>query len=177
MVEQKEWTVIFPIDKNPPTRIVLLRRAPDKDFAPNYYTGLGGKVGDLPEFKDEAPLESAYRELSEETEGGLSNENTTLVEFARCVYESGLILYYFACVFPHEQTPTVNPKDGSLEWVETEKLFDRQFIPTTETVCTEWAKRGFRIDQPFTVHVREGGKRDTVRLVEITKVIDGLDDF
>ncbi len=44
MSNQIEWNVIFLVDGDPPTKVVLLKRAEDKTFAPNKYTGIGGKV-------------------------------------------------------------------------------------------------------------------------------------
>lgn len=169
-----KWSVIFLIDKNPPDKIILLKRSAKKKFAPNFYTGIGGKIGDLPGLENETPLEGAYRELSEETRGELSKENIKLVEFARCVYESGLKLYYFRGEYEKKTLPFFSSKDGTLEWVGTEKLLDREFIPTTKAVCEQWQKRCFNLDVPFTVFVKETGVDKSVRLVRIIRVEDGL---
>lgn len=174
MKEVKSWTVIFFVDQSPATKVVLLKRSPNKSFAPNYYTGIGGKIGDLPGHEDETPLESAYRELHEETEGQLDGRNTTLTEFARCKYESGLVLHYFWGVYGENTPPHIDPNDGMLVWVSTDELFDREIIPTTQAVCEEWSERGYRMNKPFTVHVRETGTRRSVRLVEKVSVDEGL---
>ncbi len=174
MVEQKEFTVTFLVDKEPPDKVVLLRRAADKSFAPGFYTGIGGKVGDSPEFENESALDSAYRELEEETEGELGKGNIELKEFARCVYDSGPVIYYFWGRYAEDKPPRISPSDGTLVWVGTGDLLDRDFIPTTQAVCEEWARRGFRTDSPFTIHVREVGRENTVRLVKVQKVKDGL---
>ena len=174
MVEIKKWNVIFLVNENPPDKVILLRRAPEKSFAPNFYTGIGGKIGDLPGHEDESVVDSAYRELAEETEGELNRENTKLNEFARCIYDSDLRLYYFWGQHIEDNPPHIDPKDGTLIWVTTDRLLDREFIPTTQAICTEWAKRGYRTDQPFTVRVKEIGMDRTVRLVETLNIEDGL---
>jgi 8-oxo-dGTP pyrophosphatase MutT (NUDIX family) len=162
----KEWTVIFLVDDIPISNIVLLKRSSEKDFAPNWFTGIGGKVGDLEEFKDETFLESAYRELAEETEESMHKNNTTLTEFARCFYEEGLKLYYFWTKFPYGELPNMSSNDGSLEWVSKEDLLSRNIIPTTKAVCEEWSSRNFAVDHPFTVMVKEVGVKDGVRMVD-----------
>jgi len=54
--ECKAWNVIFLVDQVPPTKAVLLKRAGNKSFAPNKYTGIGGKIE-----LNEDPLASANR--------------------------------------------------------------------------------------------------------------------
>lgn len=173
-VEVNQWTVIFLVDQNPLNEIVLLRRAPDKSFAPNWYTGIGGKVGDLPGLENETPLEAAYRELEEETEGELHARNILLTEFANCCYDSGLRLHYFWGIYPQNQPPHISPTDGALSWVSRKSLLNRDIIPTTQAVCQEWSRRDFLLNQPFTVFVREVGQDRGVRLVDVIRTSDGL---
>ncbi len=174
MVEVNKWNVIFLVDKNPATKIVLLRRSQDKSFAPGFYTGIGGKIGDMPGFENETPLESAYRELSEETEKHLNYTNTQLHEFARCIYDNGHRLYYFWGTYNGDEPPHIDPKDGVLEWVGVDQLLAKDIIPTTKAICEEWQQRGFSRDKPFSVYMRESGRDRTVRLVEVTCVADSL---
>jgi ADP-ribose pyrophosphatase YjhB (NUDIX family) len=172
----QEFTVIFLINAQPPDRLLLLRRAAHKTFAPAYYTGIGGKVGDLPGFENETVLDAAYRELAEETEMDLSRDNIILHAFARCFYQHGVRLYYFYGLYPYGSLPRFDPADGALEWVSTTELLDKPIIPTTLAVCREWQKRGFHTGHPFTLYVRETGMQETVRLVEVLKAQDGLAD-
>jgi len=174
MAETQRLNVVFLINDNPPKKVILLKRASNKTFAPNFYTGIGGKIGDLPNFKNETPLESAYRELDEETEGEITRDNITLHEFARCIYESGPKLYYFWGKYSKNSLPNISPDDGTLYWVNTKELLQKDLIPTTLEVCKEWAKRKFRTDKPFTVYLRETGKERTVRLVKILGIENGL---
>lgn len=39
----QKYTVVFLLDKKVPTKVVLLKRALGKKFAPGLYTGIGGK--------------------------------------------------------------------------------------------------------------------------------------
>jgi ADP-ribose pyrophosphatase YjhB (NUDIX family) len=169
----EKYTVIFLVEHDPPDKILLLKRAPSKSFAPNYYTGIGGKVGDAPEYADESVLDGAYRELEEETLGNLTKDNIQLRAFARCVFESGIELHYFWGILEGSTTPVFSQSDGTLTWVSTETLFQRKIIPTTQVICKEWAQRGFSLHKLFTVTVREVGVEDTVRLVGVTKVENG----
>lgn len=172
--EIKKYNVTFLLDKNPPKNIILLKRAHTKSYAPDFYTGIGGKIGDLPGHEEETPLESAYRELSEETMGQLSEENIKLTEFARCIYNDGLTLYYFWGKYDDPNPPKFDPEDGSLVWVSTEELFDNKIIPTTEAVCKEWKKREFRTDVPFTVYLEHTGTEGSIRLVRTIITREGL---
>lgn len=176
MPETKEFTVIFLLDHNPPGKLLLLKRAALKTFAPNYYTGIGGKVGDLPGLENETVLEGAYRELAEETEMDLSRDNIVLHPFARCFYQHGVRLYYFYGLYPYGSLPRFDPADGALEWVSTTELLGKPIIPTTLAVCREWQKRGFNTGLPFTLYVRETCMQETIRLVEVLKAQDGLAD-
>lgn len=154
--------------------VLLLQRSPNKNYAPNFYTGIGGKIGDLPGFENETPVDSAYRELAEESENAFTKENIKLEEFARCIYESGLRLYYFYGLYPKQTIPHINPNDGTLAWVNTSELPNKDIILTTQAICEEWAKRGFRVDELFTIYVREVGQDRTVRHIKVLKITSGL---
>ncbi len=164
MHEQRAWNVIFLIDQNPPAKIVMLKRSAEKIFAPNLYTGVGGKVD--PE--DKTVLDSALRELEEET--GI--KNIPLVEFARCVIDRKYTLFYFWGLFANNKLPHTD--DGTLEWVDIDKILEKEIIPTTQAMCRQWNTKGFRVDKPFTVYVKQIGKNGTVAVVEFEKTVEGL---
>lgn len=148
------WNVIFLLDKTPPSKIVLLKRAENKKFAPNMYTGVGGKVED-----GETLLESAYRELEEET--GLNG--IKLQEFARAFINEEKLLCYFWGIYPKNILP--ESEDGTLEWTATSQILKKDLIPTTLTVCKYWANRSFSIDKPFIVYIKAVMEKSLVEKV------------
>ncbi|MDO8487998.1 MAG: NUDIX domain-containing protein [bacterium] len=165
MVEQRKWNVTFLVDSPSVHKVVVLRRAADKSYAPNLCTGIGGKLE-----PGENSLDSAYRELEEEA--AITKNDIQLSEFARCIYDNGLTLYYFWGILNRSPLPT--SADGTLYWVSTDKLLEQDFIPTTRSVCEEWAKRNFRVDKPFTVFVHQTGQEKGIRLFDVQRVTDGL---
>lgn len=174
MKNVNSWNVIFLVDECTPQKVVLLKRASDKTFAPDFYTGIGGKIGDIPGQETETPLDSAYRELMEETCGEINPFKIVLREFARCVYDDGRRLYYFYGQYGVTNLPYINPQEGSLMWVSVSDLLGHNLIPTTKAVCEEWAKRDYVTNRPFTLYVQETGKERTVSLVKAQKIEDGL---
>lgn len=164
MFEQTEWNVVFLLDQDPPSKIVMLKRSDKKSFAPNFYTGVGGKV----DLEDKSILDSAYRELMEET--GI--KGIELTEFARCITDNKYIIYYFWGIYQNDKLPFT--EDGTLEWVKKEDILDREIIPTTQLVCQEWLNRDLKIDKPFTTYVKEVGMNGTVKVVELEQVKEEL---
>lgn len=174
MKHASKFTVIFLVDQYLPKNIILLKRAETKPFAPGYFTGIGGKVGDQLEYANETVLEGAYRELKEETLGSLNKATTHLIEFARFRYENGITLHYFSGLYhSFPNLPKVSNLDGSLLWVNTSKLLQYDIIPTTKIICDYWNRNQFQLT-PFTVYGREIGINNTVRLVETLRVKQGL---
>lgn len=143
-----EYSVVFLGDDLPPQQIVLLKRSPQKSFAPNMYTGIGGHR----EESDKNIEATMHRELKEET--GL--ENISLTEFARLVIRGGedrIIYYAFGKCDP--ALPLPDCSEGILEWVPATELSTKEIVPTTAAVVQEWAARGFAIDRPFTLFQRQ----------------------
>lgn len=163
MTDYHKWNVIFLLDAKLPTKIVLMRRAANKDFAPNLYTGIGGKVE-----PGETILESAHRELQEES--GITN--VSLTEFARCIRDDTDTLYYFGGIYIHNALP--RSTDGRLEWVPRDAILKKDLIPTTFLVCKEWRKRDFTVNRPFTLYIKTIGKKDTVALVSLKEIKENL---
>lgn len=131
-------TVVFLGDAAPPRRLVLLKRAEWKKFAPNMYTGIGGKVEE-----NEEPQKSAERELWEETQ-----IKVPLTEFGRLVVNSRKVLYYFFGRYGSNALPACI--EGALEWADCAEILNKDIIPTTHHFIREWAKRHWRID-PFMI--------------------------
>ncbi len=136
------YTVIFLCNQLPPTQLILFRRAADRPFAPNRYTGVGGKVEE-----GETPLAAAVRELEEET--GLTD--IPLAEFGRVIVNNRHILYYF---FGNDNgNPLPESNEGIVERVKVEDLFSYNIIPTTKIFLEEWKKRFWDTTRLFTVSI------------------------
>ena len=174
MNETRNYTVIFLVDRFPARNILLLKRASSKPFAPNYYTGIGGKVGDMPQFRNETILEGAYRELEEETLETITQNDIHLTEFARFRYQNGISLFYFAGVYTQfPLTPAFSANDGELEWVNHSDILHYKIIPTTKLICEVWAQNDFQ-RAPFTIFGKEVGMKDSVRIVEKLRITNHL---
>ncbi len=149
------YTVIFLLDATPPTKLLLLKRAATKAFAPNWHTGVGGKVE-----AGEKIIDSAYRELAEET--GLSHVH--LHPLATCIIENYVTLAYFWGLYKGAP-PACD--EGDLFWVMIEDLFNYNIIPTTHTVLQEWQHRGFSADVQWRMHLCQIGETNGVKQVEV----------
>ncbi len=163
MNEQRHYTVIFLCDQFPPTQLILLRRGADRPFAPNRYTGIGGKVED-----GEKPLDGAVRELEEET--GLTD--ISLEEFGRVILNNGQVLHYFFGNDKQGSVPKSN--EGMLERVTVENLFSYDIIPTTKIFLEEWKKRSWDTFSPFTVMIFRDEPDDIDAKVKEVRVEEGL---
>lgn len=159
-----KWNVVFLVDKNPLSKVVLLKRAAGKTFAANKYTGVGGKVE-----KDEGLVDSAIRELIEET--GIAG--IKLYEFARAILNGSDSLHYFWGIYSENNLPA--SEDGNLEWVKKDNLTGMDFIHSTKTLVKIWQKkRNFDLNKPFTVYLTEVKTQDSVKDVKLIAVKEGL---
>ncbi len=168
MSPTNKWNVVFLIDNVPPKKIAIFKRSLDKDFAPNMYTGVGGKIE-----KGETIIQSAYRELDEET--GI--KDVKLYEFARVnIHNKALWLYYFWGLYNKKNLP--KSSDGILEWVSKEKILEKDIVPTTLALCREWEKRDFSTNSCFTVIEEEINWNDSkkIRITKVLEVKEGLID-
>ncbi len=113
-------------------RLLLLRRAPWKAFAPNRWTGLGGKV----EPSELSDLDaSARREIFEETDL-TANEFAGLrlsrvLTFDHPIEGLVCLLYYVAQSFT-DRVPACS--EGILQWVEPTELTSLDLIENTARV-------------------------------------------
>ncbi len=110
----------------------MLRRAPWKTFAPNHWTGIGGKVeanelGDL--------VASARRELFEETD--LAPAEVADLSLRRTLTffhpDQGLVgLLYFTGSLLSDRVPTCS--EGTLAWVRPADLASLDLIDNTSRI-------------------------------------------
>jgi 8-oxo-dGTP diphosphatase len=113
-------------------KMLLLRRASWKKFAPNRWTGLGGNV----EPAELSDLESAaWRELFEETD--LSTDEVSDFRLYRTLFfhhpvESFVCLLYFAGQTSTDRVPACT--EGSLHWVSPEDVAGLDLIENTAQV-------------------------------------------
>ena len=124
----EKLTVIFLLDAQQPHKVVLLQRGSERKFAPNFWTGLGGKI-ELE--KDSDQLAGAERELSEETKGAI---RVPLHEFARVNINNLKILCYFWGIYQTEDLPACT--EGTLHWVSLADTLSKDIIPTTKFPVT-----------------------------------------
>ncbi|MDO8429052.1 MAG: NUDIX domain-containing protein [Candidatus Daviesbacteria bacterium] len=155
------WTALFLIDQNPPTEVVVLKRSPDKKFAPNKYTGIGGTVED-----GETPLDCQLRELKEET--GLSGIAVT--EFARAIIDDVWHVHYYWGIF-NGDLPECN--EGFLQRVSTNVLPNLDFTETSKGLIKQWHKRGFQTNSTWTMYTKKLSSESNAP-EELLKVIERL---
>ena len=148
MSSREKYTTIFLADQTKPTRFFLLKRASTKKFAPNLYTGFGGKVEE-----GETRKQGAYRELEEET--GLTN--IRLTEFGRLIINQEKILYQFFGTYMGE--PLIC-NEGHVETVATDQLFFLPLIPTAKLFLEAWEQRNWRTTEHFTLLVERKNPED-----------------
>lgn len=151
------WNVVFLIDQINPSKILLLKRAGNKKFAPGMYTGVGGKIE-----PGETFIDSAYRELKEET-GIIKVE---LKQLAKVVIDNNQNLFYFWGIY-NSDLPT--SADGTLEWVSTNKILNKNIIPTTFEMLKQWQSQNFS-PTPFELHVKTISEENSIKQVTVTNI-------
>jgi 8-oxo-dGTP diphosphatase len=113
-------------------RLLLLKRAPWKAFAPDRWTGIGGRVepGELDDLED-----AARRELFEEAD--LRPEEISALTLRRTLtmdrpMEGLLCLLYFTGETKTDRVPTSN--EGTLHWIELGDLAGLDVIENSAPV-------------------------------------------
>lgn len=149
-------------DNEIPTKVVLLKRSPDRKFAPNLYTGIGGHVEEGEDY-----IEAAHRELKEE-----SGIEIQLKEFGRLIINREDALHYFFGIYDNVNLPISD--EGKLEWVNTSDVNAKEIIPTTQEFINEWRNRGWVINKLFTVLLEREDKEDLYSRIISREINEGL---
>ncbi len=160
--DTEKYTTIFLADKSKPTCFHLLRRSPNKKFAPNLFTGFGGKVE-----VGETHVQGAYRELTEET--GLTQ--IKLKEFGRIIINQKKILYQFSGLYIGE--PLVC-NEGRVETVPVAQLAFLPLIPTAKIFLEAWEQRNWRIKEHFTLLIERENLEDIYSPILSIEALPGL---
>lgn len=159
----ERYTTIFLTDARKPSLLLLLERAADRKFAPNLYTGLGGKI----EEGEDHPT-CARRELTEET--GLTD--VPLFEFARLIINRRKILCQFTGILKPGTVPDC--PEGRLWWLKPDEVFTKPLIPTAALFLGEWRARSWDTGRPFTLFVERERLEDINSPVTGRTVREGL---
>lgn len=121
------YTSIFLIDQH--DRILVIKRAPWKKFAPNKYTGVGGTATAEENHAIEQCLE---REFDEETKIGFKDlHNVTLrgsIHVINRNEDDHIMFFYTATV--NSDTLDLACTEGELEWVTKEQLNTLDWVHT-----------------------------------------------
>ncbi len=137
---ESAYTIVFFQRHQPATHLVLLERSPQMKKFARRWTGLGGQIK-----PGESPSAGAYREVKEES--GIADRE--LVEFARCIINWELVLYYFVGVDDGDLLPASS--DGVLGRVSVENVFDLPLLGTDRRVLDFLRQRGWDTSRPFTL--------------------------
>jgi hypothetical protein len=165
---EKAHTVVFFVDRRA-GRIGMLKRSSKVDFAPNMFTGVGGKIE-----KNEGNYTGAARELNEELVGAFDRKD--LSEFGRIIINGSAVISYFALPYEHDALPATAENIGDLSWASLDDVLGLEIIPTTKTFMEEWRKRDWDTSCPFSVLMRRADAADIKSPIISVEVQAGLID-
>jgi 8-oxo-dGTP diphosphatase len=131
--------------------LMLHRNKKAADYHAGKWNGLGGKFE-----PDESPLETARRELKEESGIELPSESFKplgIIHFPSFKPSEDWLVYVFLAEVPSDQRKLDGCSEGTLHWVKRSKLLelnlwpgDRHFLPLVlerkPFVSTMWYKDG-----------------------------------
>lgn len=119
------------------------------------YTGIGGKVE-----KGETLLDSAYRELKEES--GITD--VTLEHFAKVRIDNTDELHYFFGIYEEKTLPT--SEDGTLEWTAVDQIVNKDIIPTTLEMLKKWKTQNFSTEY-FEIYLETISEENGIKQVKV----------
>ena len=108
-------------------RYLLMKRSPDRIFAPNKWSCIGGKFIEE-ELND--PLKACYREIKEET--GIKKEHISYLKLRYIIIRraENIIRQNYLYFGETDIIEFKNTKEGSLHWIEEENLIEKEFTET-----------------------------------------------
>jgi 8-oxo-dGTP pyrophosphatase MutT (NUDIX family) len=118
-------TLIFIKNNN---RFLFIKGSPDKHTWPNLFNAIGGHIE-----KNESIIDSAFRELSEET--GLTQENIHKLHFVGVITialpkdSPGILLFILSGL--STTTNVKESREGSLHWLSPDEILK---VPTVEDI-------------------------------------------
>lgn len=163
---REKFTVIFLIDAETPTKILLLERGADRWIAPGGYTGIGGGIE-----KNENQLEGALRELKEEA----YIDSVELKEFGRAIINKKKTLFFFSGIYDSAITPQCN--EGNLHWTNISDIFNFTVLPVTVLFLKEWQRRKFATNNYFTLHINRADEHYMLSNIIDWHIENGLQDI
>ena len=117
-------------------RFLLMRRAPDRDFAPGLWSGVGGKM-EPPEINN--PLRACLREIEEETGIPPAQIHHLRLRYLITRRAGGEIRqsYVFFGETPVKEVQE-DTREGQFCWVPQEELLHREFTSTYAAMLAHW---------------------------------------
>ena len=109
--------------------VLLIHRSKDKDFLPNYYAGIGGKMDSE---NLESPIEAAYREIEEESSYKKDEIENFQIKGVITIQDriGKWIVFEVAGKVKTKHFPDKKEtEEGILEWVAFDKLSGLKLIP------------------------------------------------
>ncbi len=109
-------------------QILLMHRNKNRDLLPNYYSGIGGKMDSNDK---ENPLETAYREILEESSYKKSELKNLTLKGLITVYDrwgKWLVFEFVGIVKKKKFEKKLVPHEGVLEWFNFSQLKNLNLI-------------------------------------------------
>ncbi len=101
--------------------ILLMKRAPHKRIFPNRYNGVGGHIE-----RDEDPLNSARREIKEETGLDVRDLKLCAVYNIDAGEATGIVLFVFTA--HSDQREVTANAEGTLHWIARDHLHELDLV-------------------------------------------------
>lgn len=125
--------------------VLLMKRGPHRRVFPNRYNGLGGHIE-----RDEDPLNSARREILEETGLHVRDLRLCSVHNIDAGADSGILLFVF--VGTSDSREVIDSDEGTLHWIARENILALDLVDDLALLLPRVLALGPN-DPPHYVHV------------------------